>query len=358
MGLQCFCTGFDTESYSKAKGISIEMAARELRYDFFERTCREQGFDAVAVAHNANDNAETLILNLLRGTGSRGVRGMSSSPTLLRPMLGTEREQIREWMLGNGLSWREDSTNADSRYKRNLIRNEIFPLFGRINPSFIRTLGEDMERLALVDDIAEDYFLQNKGRLASISSDGAAQIDSKLLLATKHWKYLLFRLLEGSGINADQFSGLVNALEAHLRNPGGTISGKTFGPVTVGAGKIFIGRTASSQYRTEFLKPEQIASYRQEAGQLIMDADQLDGEPRIREWRRGDWMQPLGMKGKKKLSDIFTDLKWPVNRRAQAKVVELDGSHVAALLCERIDEKMRVTEATRRIVRISEIKNQ
>ena len=125
-GLQCFTRKFDTTEYAVRKGISIEMAARELRYAWFSELCSEEGFDAVAVAHNANDNAETLILNLLRGTGTKGIRGMSGS-RILRPLLGISREEIRRWMEGHGCSWREDSTNRDTAIARNKVRHVILP---------------------------------------------------------------------------------------------------------------------------------------------------------------------------------------------------------------------------------------
>ena len=140
--------GFDTRSYAGEHGVSIEMAARELRYSWFASLCDEEGFSAVAVAHNANDNAETLILNLLRGTGLTGICGMrelsplagSAFAVLIRPLLGFSRDEIREYALSRGLEWREDSTNADSAYKRNLIRNEVFPLFSKVNPSISREM--------------------------------------------------------------------------------------------------------------------------------------------------------------------------------------------------------------------------
>ncbi len=157
-GLPCHVRRFDTEAYARDKGISIEMAARQLRYRWFGELCLEHGYEAVAVAHNANDNAETLLLNLLRGTGLRGLLGMQARGTipdpayaqipLLRPLLGMTREAIEAYAREHGLQWREDSSNARNSYKRNKLRNQVFPLFREINPSFIQTLNRDMERFA------------------------------------------------------------------------------------------------------------------------------------------------------------------------------------------------------------------
>lgn len=346
---------FDTRSYSSQKGISIEMAARELRYGWFTSLCREESFDALAVAHNANDNAETLILNLLRGSGTKGLRGMAAESIsaegmkILRPMLQTSRGEIIDWMSSRGYEWREDSSNRDNSYKRNLIRNEIFPLFAKINPSFVRTLGKDMQYLAQSEAIADDYFKENTGRI--MSRKGEIRIAP--LLSLPHWQYMLFRLLEGSGINSEQFENLLQALQKEES----TLAGKTFGPVKAGSGILRVGiEEKRPEYKIEFLDRKEISELKQKAGVIIMDAGKLPVPLVIREWKPGDWMRPLGMGGrKKKLSDIFTDLKWSRDKKSKALVVELEGSHTGALLWERIDEGVRVNDDTLKIVRITRL---
>ena len=170
-GIPIHVKRFDTEAFASAEGISVEMAARRLRYHWFGELCREHGYDAVAVAHNANDNAETLVLNLLRGTGLKGITGMKASGflpdpeygdiPLLRPLLDMTREEIAAFADEHRLAWREDSTNALNDFKRNKIRNLVFPVFREINPSFVQTLNRDMERFA--DELgcsAEGYSLR------------------------------------------------------------------------------------------------------------------------------------------------------------------------------------------------------
>ena len=225
-GLECFVRRFDTAGYAAEHGVSIEMAARELRYAWFAELCRDGGFEAVAVAHNADDNAETLVLNLLRGTGTRGLRGMGDRDGIVRPLLGTTRAEIRDWMNAHGCAWRDDSTNADSTPKRNRIRNEVFPVFAKINPSFIRTLGDDMERFARVDDIAEAWFRSVRDGLTT--EDGAVRIPA--VLALEHWEYALWRLLDGAGLRGPTFGKLVALLRRYKDEPRGTVTigGKTF----------------------------------------------------------------------------------------------------------------------------------
>ena len=154
-GIPCHVRRFETSAYAAQEGISIEMAARRLRYHWFGELCREHGYSGVAVAHNANDNAETLILNLLRGTGLKGITGMKAKGfipdpefadvPLYRPILSLTREEIEAFAAENGLTWREDRTNASNDFKRNKIRNQVFPVFKEINPSFIQTLNRDMD---------------------------------------------------------------------------------------------------------------------------------------------------------------------------------------------------------------------
>ncbi len=225
-GMECFVKRFDTRAYAAQHGISIEMAARDLRYAWFEELRRAGGFDAVAVAHNADDNAETLLLNLLRGTGTRGLRGMGDRDGIVRPLLDIPREDIRAWMKARGMAWREDSTNADNAPKRNRIRNEVFPVFARINPSFVRTLGDDMRRFARVDDIADSYFRAVREGLTTPSGD----IRIPAVLALEHWEYVLWRLLEKAGLSGPTFEKLVALLRRYKDEPRGTVTigGKTF----------------------------------------------------------------------------------------------------------------------------------
>jgi len=224
-GIRMFTAAFETGAHAAANGISIEMAARELRYAWFAELCREHGYDAVAVAHNANDNAETLMLNLLRGTGGRGIQGMkeegvvpgAADVKLLRPLLRVSREEISRFMKAEGLGWREDRTNADSIYKRNKIRNEVFPLFAEINPAFLRAFSRDMAHLSQEHEIAERYF-----RTCALPSLEEG-VNLRSLMALESWEWLLYRLCEPYNLSEETFDKLVALLKS-----GRTISSKSF----------------------------------------------------------------------------------------------------------------------------------
>ena len=229
LGVECFVERFDTAGYASQHGVSVEMAARELRYEWFSRLCGERGFGALATAHNANDNAETLILNLLRGTGTKGLRGIPDGK-ILRPLLGVTRDEIRAWMVAGKHDWREDRTNGENEARRNKIRNQVFPVFAEINPSFVKTLGEDIRRIRQTDDIADDYFREAEARIVRKGATGLPEIGVTGLLALKHWRYVLWRILEDYGFSAETFEKLCTLLDRYRTEPLGTVtlSGKSF----------------------------------------------------------------------------------------------------------------------------------
>lgn len=423
-GIRCFVRRFDTLDYASSRHISVEMAARDLRYAWFAELlsgvsedaagasgAARVGFDAVAVAHNADDNAETLLLNLLRGTGTRGLRGMGSrrlpggdgrgvagGGLVLRPLLGISRAEIEAWMESHGVPHREDSTNASDVYKRNKIRHSVFPVFAEINPSFLKTMGADMEHIAQVDDIADEWFRENAPKVAEGWQAGADQepvISIPSLMALPHWEYMLWRLLEPYGFDEPTLEDLKGVLLA-----GGTVSGKTFEApewkAVTGSGKIVIMRREDAEDSSAALTVDAPGEYvfgdhrievrvfdkpanfdvRQPEGTLVFDAAALPFPLKLRHWREGDWMKPLGLGGRKKLSDLFVDLKWSLPEKAKAVVLEYPGTvagshnaeavgmpaggggaeaaggHVGALLCCRIDDSLRVQPTTQEILEI------
>lgn len=357
---------FDTKEYAASNGVSIEMAARELRYTWFAEVCRERGFAALAVAHNANDNAETMILNMLRGTGVKGMTGMrgssllpGSDARLIRPLLGFTRKDIHEYAVSHGLQWHEDSTNADSAYKRNCVRNEVFPLFERLNPSFLTTLNEDMERFAQVQSVADEYVRSVSAEIARLEDNGLPVIERQKLTSKKDWEYVLFRLLEPFGFTSSVVADLVSVLKS-----GGTVSGRTFvadeylavtsarevviSPVAELAEATDLTINGPGTYSLNGIKfsvslSDDVKDVKTSVGETKLD---LPFPFTIRHWQPGDWMRPLGMRGRKKLSDMFVDLKLDILEKKKALVIADEGSHVLALVGHRIDDSVKVTKDT------------
>lgn len=331
-GIPCHVKRFDTEAFASAEGISIEMAARRLRYHWFGQLCREHGYEAVAVAHNANDNAETLILNLLRGTGLRGITGMKAEGflpdpdfgdiPLRRPLLSMTREEIEAFAREKGLSWREDSTNALNGYKRNKIRNLVFPVFATINPSFIQTLNRDMERFA-------------------------AELDL---------------ILKNSQIPGREEAHTSKPFVASLLVPPVTSCppGTSCGPLPLTRPRVAMGLEACATSREYTLVEEEwdgTEAVKQPEGVLILDAEKV-GAYVEGAWESGDWIKPLGAPGRKKLQDWFTDHHIPADEKPFVPLLKsvAEPHHVLAVIPCCIDHSVRVTATTRRILRIS-IKN-
>lgn len=347
LGLKCFVKRFDTEGFARDNGVSIEMAARELRYRWFGELCDAYGFEGVCVAHNANDNAETLILNLLRGTGLRGICGMSFESVnpycsgdfpetgviprgakVFRPMLDFPRSEIEEYAREHGLQWREDSSNASNDYKRNIVRNEIFPLFEKINPSFVRTLNRDMDSFRT--------FADNPER-----------------------RELVERMLK-SGFNNSTIRDVLELLESGRTAVGKTFFSKTH--VLAVAADGFDIRPVDSlgdgkaELKVELREWTGKDSPKTERGVTLLDADRLGCEPHIRKWEDGDYICPIGLKGRKKVSDILTELKYSVLDKKHALVVAGKGKHVLAIVGERVDESVKITSDTKRVYYICKSK--
>ena len=331
-GIPCHVKQFDTEAFASAEGISIEMAARRLRYHWFGELCREHGYTAVAVAHNANDNAETLILNLLRGTGLKGITGMKAAGyipdpdfgdiPLLRPLLEMTREEIVAFAREHGLNWREDSTNAQTDYKRNKIRNLVFPIFATINPSFVQTLNRDMERFAAELNLILKNG-QNQGRAVAHAS-----------------KPFVASLLVPPVTSC----------------PPGTFCG----PLPLTRPRVAMGLEACATAREYALVEEEwdgTEAVKQPEGVLILDAEKV-GAYVEGAWESGDWIKPLGAPGRKKLQDWFTDHHIPADEKPFVPLLKsvAEPHHVLAVIPFCIDHSVRVTATTRRILRIS-IKN-
>lgn len=391
-GVPYYVKCFDTQSYARDKGLSIEMAARELRYGWFDELCREHGFSAVAVAHNANDNAETLMLNLLRGSGMSGIKGMAevselpvpgSQAKLIRPMLGATRNQIEGWMYARGFAHREDSTNAMSEYKRNRIRNEVFPVFESVNPSFVKTFNREMSYFSQAESIVNSWCGKQASKVVSETGD-IVRISVKALLAVENWQYLLYYILERYGFNSATVASLTSLLETY---GSATFSGKTFfapdyrlvtssdamlverlvkiSPLKVeltendavvvlrSVGKyLFNGRSFS--VRTEKWSMEK--SPVMAKGIIAFDRAKLNFPIVCRRWEQGDWMRPYGMRGRKKLSDIFTDSHCSLIEKEAVTVIappyaaDGDPHHVLAILGSRIDDSLKITPQTKEVI--------
>lgn len=388
-GIRLHVNSFDTVQYAGRNGVSIEMAARELRYRWFADLCRENGYAYVAVAHHADDNAETLFLNLVRGTGLKGISGMKQISLLpysseqdlfrlVRPMLGLTRKQIEGYVHGHYVPYRNDSTNSSVEYRRNSLRHEVFPVLKRMNPSFATTVNREMRYFSEAEEIVSDWCAAAAGSVVRNEGPDAAVIDTLRLMEHRQWRYLLYYILEPFGFS----SSVLESLESLLASDR-TVSGKRFisGEYAViterdclrivpadslesaddevvvvkGTGVYTLG---DATFSVELCPWNEDMPLRQPKGTLAFDACRMTFPFVCRRWKRGDWMVPFGMKGRKKLSDLFADLRWHEAEKTSAVVIkdpegsDADEHHVAGLLGVRMDAFYRITQTTEMVVRI------
>jgi tRNA(Ile)-lysidine synthase len=279
--------------------------------------------------------------------------------------------------------YRNDSTNASSDYKRNRIRNEVFPIFETVNPAFVRTLNREMGYLAEAGEIVREW-CRTAAPSVLRSEALPLRIGIDELMSVKYWKYLLYYMLEPFGFNSSTLSSIESLLVSSR-----TISGKRFDsqqyalftdrdelvvlpkdqtvsvsgntdimPVR-GAGVYhFNGRSFS----VEILDRTPDLSLRQPEGVVMLDADKLRFPFVLRCWRDGDWLVPFGMKGKKKVSDLFTDLKYDFLQKGSAVMIVdtrtegmAESQHLAAVAGVRIDDRYKVTDTTESVVMIKTI---
>ena len=362
---------FDTRRHAEKKGISIEMAARELRYQWFRSfTEGSEGRKVVAVAHNADDQVETLLLNLSMGTGIRGLSGMpfiKQAEGIIRPLQATPRALILDYLTALGQSYREDSSNSDTRYKRNLIRHQLIPLFEELNPSFRETTYRMIEHLrsteALYMEVIERY------RSELLSPDG---LDYKPLGTHPERTTILFELLRPYGFQRP----VVEELGKHLAE--GTAGAKFSSPTHLlihgvqllellpreegAAVSLSIDISQDGQYALPFggeLHWELLSlsalkgGYRTPREVALFDYDRLESQRlTIRSRREGDALRPFGISGKKLLRRILIDGKFSHRARREALLLCREEAPIW-LIGHMADRTFALSDTTQTVLRFT-----
>ena len=360
LGVELIVCSYDTVSYAKQKNISIEMAARELRYADFERIMQERGASAICIAHHRDDSVETLLLNLIRGTGLRGLTGIKPrNGHIIRPLLCVSRQEIEDWLKKNGQPYVTDSTNLETDYTRNKIRLELLPLMRRINPS----ADSSIESTALHLQQAYAFYSQaiEQARNEVVQENGSnLTINIEKLKNSASAQALLFEILSPLGFNDAQITSVSVSLDAHpgIRFCSAThqlikdrdsftvspITGTAFTPITVNIepgttiplpdGRTLTVTTAPAG--TSISKETSVATF---------DAALIQEPLEIRLWQDGDSFIPFGMKGRKLVSDYLTDCKVSQTEREHQLVVT-HNQQIIWLLGRRTDNRYRITPRT------------
>ena len=371
-GIQCFVKHFETEKYAANHGISIEMAARDLRYAWFEQLRQQLGYDKIAVAHHADDQAETFFINLLRGAGLNGLKGMKpQNGIIIRPLLWASREQIRKYAVENHIVWREDHTNVESVYLRNRIRNQLLPVFDELQPKARQGLYKSLEHLSAENELYRELL---KEKLAQIvERDGEIQrlLYSKLVKTEVpepvegpvYSFQLLFEWLRPYGFNTDQCHFIHESIRTGIGNQYcspthclvigrddlqlSEIKEKTDVEIQIQIGEEEI----LSPIHLRFSKLEKTADFiiNKSSDVAQLDFDKLSFPLTLRHWRHGDRFCPLGMKGSKLLSDFFVDQKFSEFQKQNVwLLVSADGDILWAV-GYRIDDRFKIVNDTKTV---------
>ncbi|MDO4180927.1 MAG: tRNA lysidine(34) synthetase TilS [Bacteroidales bacterium] len=341
-------THFDTQGYAARHRMSIEMAARELRYEWFCRLLQERSLQVVAVAHHRDDSVETFLLNLIRGAGVNGLKGIRPrNGQVVRPLLDISRQDILEYLQAMGQEYVTDSTNLQDEYMRNKIRLNVLPLLRELNPSVSECIAETAARLA---DTATLYNIGiEEGRKRVMETENMIHISR--LLQEPAPAALLFEILHPLGFNSGQVNDVCRSLSAQ--------SGKRFasaGWEVLRDREYLLIRQRKEESPSMSMPQIEIQMQELTSDFIIprskdtacLDADKLVLPLTIRRWQQGDSFIPFGMKGRKNVSDYLTDRKFSLFQKEKQCVV-CSEERIVWLAGERIDDRYRVTEKTKRI---------
>ena len=340
-------THFDTTDYARTHRISIEMAARELRYQWFETLRQSIGASVIAVAHHRDDSVETFLLNLIRGTGINGLKGIApKNGNVVRPLLQESRENILDYLQHLNQEYVTDSTNLQDEYMRNKIRLNLLPLMQELNPSISESIAATAERLA---DAALIY---NKEREMAIQRvmKGERVISISALLDETAPSSLLFELLHPYGFNSSQIKDIYQSLFGQ--------SGRRFHSsqweVLRDRDSLILHSFNGEEinhipptltYETVDITPDFIIP--RDKHIACLDADKVTLPLIVRKWQAGDKFTPLGMKGKKNVSDYLTDRKFTLFQK-EHQYVACQGDKIVWLIGERIDNAYRIDTDSKR----------
>lgn len=350
---------FDTLKYAADKKISVEMACRELRYEWFEAQRTALGCRYLAVAHHRDDSVETVLINLIRGTGISGLTGIAPlNGTVIRPILGLSREEVENYISQCNLNYVTDSTNKETIYVRNKIRNRILPLMKEINPSVYEAIEATSVHLSETELIYREALNKKIESIVEVR-DEVAYIKIEKLTEQTAVRTILYEILKPYGFITSQLNDIIASFNEE--------SGKRFFSLThriikdrnrlivAPLGKednYLIHYPANEMLRVEYMAVEDLPPFTRDKSCAYFDADKLPENLILRHWRMGDRFLPFGMKGTQKLSDYFTTHKFSLLQKEQIWLL-VAGDEILWLVGERQSDKYRITPTTQRVVKFT-----
>jgi tRNA(Ile)-lysidine synthase len=365
-GVMLHVRKFDTEKFAKTHRLSVQMAARELRYDWFDELTRRKN-TRIATAHHQGDVIETVIFNLTKGTGIAGLHGIRPlAGNLIRPLLLLTKEDIRDYAGQNSIEWREDASNKSVKYSRNLIRHEVIPILKGINPSLEKSFMKSVQRIKDSEDFLLHQINQLKDELVS-EQNGNLLIERQRIAKLPGYVTVLHELIKEFGFNYDQ----ARAMMAVHEQPGALFYSTNYvlnvdrdyfiiSPVSINSVNVLVHQhTDSVKLMGGRLEIEEIeaSSLTMESSSDIayLDKDKLVFPLKVRTWQEGDSFYPLGLGGKKKLSDFMIDSKIALNLKRSVLVL-VSGNEIVWVVGHRTDERYKIVRNTKHVYKVVFIK--
>lgn len=360
-----FVQRFETEDFAKEEGISIQMAARKLRYNWFDEISSSHEVRLIATAHNMNDSIETVLINLSRGTGIKGLTGIPcKNKKFIRPMLNLSRKEILDYTRQKSLQYREDSSNASKKYQRNRIRHDVVPVLEEVNPAFIRTMYENITRISEAYEIFRETITAARSSIFIQKADHL-EIDIarlKTLTPLSTWLYELFSIYKFS---KDQCLGI----ETILNSDSGRQCISTTHLLYKDRDKLLLFEVEEKSFERYYIDSpgsksslpfamdidlvdvEDAGDFPDSLSSAFLDYDQLTFPLTIRKWQHGDYFCPLGMEQMKKVSDFFIDSKIPVPVKNKTWILA-SGKNIVWIMGLRIDNRFKLSSKTKQVLKL------
>lgn len=362
---ECFIECFDTLAYAQENKLSIQMAARELRYNWFNELAEQLQFDYILTAHHADDNLETFLINLSRGTGIEGLTGIPEiNKNVVRPLLPFSREDIEQYARAENLHWREDSSNASTKYLRNKLRLEVIPKFKEVNPQLLQNFNKTIAHLQNSKVIIDDRIDAISNQVIEDINDDNMNFNIAEIVKLSNPKAYLYELLKD--YNFTQWNDIYDLLEVQsgkyvvsathrlIKDRGCLLLSQLDKNVHSSAVESYLIEESTKQFKTPlgtlFLETTKQLN-KLNASTIYVDKEVLKFPLIVRQWQEGDYFYPFGMKGKKKLSKFFKDEKLSLIEKENVLLL-CSGDDIVWVINRRPDDRFKVTESTKKILKI------
>ncbi len=367
-GVPFFHRAFETEKLAREQGISIQMAARDVRYKWFEEIRQQNHYHYVATAHHLTDQAETILINLIRGTGIAGLHGiLPKTGHLVRPLMFATREHIESYAAQNAILFRNDSSNDEVKYQRNRIRHQLLPVIKEMNPGFTEKLQGTIKRIKETENAAFAQIEQWKRENLSILPDKIT-FSATMLLETGFPSLVLYSVASPLGFTESQLQNILECLsDTRIKRFFSATHQLVKNRKSIAISRIttdaFYNDTVINDFNDvleisdplpmKFRKVVNPVDFQisSDPCRASLDLDRLVFPLIIRKWRKGDAFRPFGMKGRKKISDLFIDLKFKEDEKENCRLL-CSGPDILWVIGYRIDHRYRITADTSRILDI------